>query len=87
MVDGSRLVMRISGKFSASEASPGDGVSLNVGLLSLLPLDFRLAKIQVCTGVFTQSTIDFLILLWFSSNVRRLLMVGWSIDGLTDMID
>lgn len=45
--DGSRLVMRLSGKFSCREASPGDRVTLTVGVLSLLPVETSLESLQV----------------------------------------
>lgn len=47
-VDASRLLVRLSGRFSAAEASAGDGLVLRIALLSLLPLETRLEGIEVC---------------------------------------
>lgn len=47
VVDSSRLVMRLSGKFSTKEASSGDLVTLSVGLLSLLPVELNLEALEV----------------------------------------
>lgn len=46
-VDASRLLLRLSGRFSDAEASAGDGLVLRVALLSLLPLETRLEGIEV----------------------------------------
>lgn len=46
-VDASRLLLRLSGKFSAAEASAGDGVKLTVALASSLPLETRLETLEV----------------------------------------
>lgn len=51
-MDGSRLVMRLSGKFRRKEASPGDTVVLTVGLLSLLPLETRMDSLEVIVCAF-----------------------------------
>ncbi|CAN0086336.1 unnamed protein product [Ectocarpus fasciculatus] len=63
-VDASRLLLRLSGRFSAAEASAGDGLTLRVALMSLLPLDMRLEAVELtfnhsalnCTIRDTQST-------------------------------
>lgn len=49
-MDASRLVMKLSGRFSASEASAGNGVTLRMALLSLMPLEARLETIEVSLG-------------------------------------
>lgn len=46
-VDKTRLVMRVSGKFCAKEASSGDVVTMNVGLLSFLPVELELEGLEV----------------------------------------
>lgn len=46
-VDASRLLLRLSGRFSAAEASAGDGIKLTVALASLLPLETRLESLEV----------------------------------------
>lgn len=46
-MDGSRLVMRLAGKFCVKEASPGDMVTLDVGLLSLLPVGLHVDTLEV----------------------------------------
>lgn len=46
-VDGSRLVAKVSAKFSSGEVSPGDAISVQVALLSLLPVDARLESLEV----------------------------------------
>ncbi|CAN0027179.1 unnamed protein product [Ectocarpus sp. 6 AP-2014] len=48
-VDDSLLLLRLSGRFSAAEASAGDGLALRVALMSLLPLDTRLEAIEART--------------------------------------
>ncbi|CAM9580402.1 unnamed protein product [Ectocarpus sp. 13 AM-2016] len=48
-VDASLLLLRLSGRFSAAEASAGDGLALRVALMSLLPLDTRLEAIEART--------------------------------------
>ncbi|CAM9549331.1 unnamed protein product, partial [Ectocarpus sp. 4 AP-2014] len=48
-VDASLLLLRLSGRFSAAEASAGDGLVLRVALMSLLPLDTRLEAIEART--------------------------------------
>lgn len=46
-MDASRLVLKLSSRFSMPEASAGDEVSMRLGLLSLLPLDTRLETLEV----------------------------------------
>ncbi|CAN0192432.1 unnamed protein product, partial [Scytosiphon promiscuus] len=46
-VDASRRLMRLSGRFSAPEASAGDGLKLTVALASLLPLETRLETLEL----------------------------------------
>lgn len=45
-MDASRLLLRLSGRFSVAEASAGDGLTLRVALMSLLPLDMRLEAVE-----------------------------------------
>ena len=46
-VDASRLVAKVSARFSTAEASAGDPIYLGVALLSLLPVDARLESLEV----------------------------------------
>lgn len=51
-VDSSRILLRLAGRFSAAEASAGDGLVLRVAVLSLLPLETCLDGIEVGAGIF-----------------------------------